>query len=62
MPSGVMGVWLKSNASWSCVQANKLGLMYEPWRRLRDSLACGKSQSQRCIGKFLSVLQRLTMK
>ncbi len=60
---GSAKVQLKSNESCSCAQANKLGLMCEPWRRLRDNSACGSSQSQRWMGKFLSaVLQRPAMK
>jgi len=56
------GVWLKSKVPWSCAHDDTLGLSWDLHSRLSISLAWGKRQFQRCMGKSLSALQRPEIK
>lgn len=62
VPGSASGVLLKSNAPWSWAQAESWGLILDVLSRFNVSRACGRSLSQRCIGKESLVEQRPAIK
>ena len=62
IPGGASGVLLNSKCPSSAVYADIIGFFQQDLIIFSSIVACGVSQNHRCIGKWVSTLERPSMK